>query len=320
MTLPSGYSWRTAGRDDVAAVVKLMNDEALELVGHAPVTVEWLSAIWFAPGADLENDVALVVDQAGVIVGALSVESGPPFTEIQGVGGVAIGHHGRGVGAAIVAEIERRAQRFVQLAPAGARVLLSAGTLAGEPRVAELMGLCGYAQGAHSYLAQLDFADTPVPPAPASGIEVRSLAPGQEREVYACLGEAFDDDWESGWPTWEVWQHRYIENRPFDPGLWFVAWDGDAVAGALVGKAESDEDATHGWVSLLGVRPSSRGRGAGSALLQRAFEEFQARGRTGVGLMVTFAEPTAASRLYERLGMRMTPKFVTWEKELRAGG
>ena len=98
-----------------------------------------------------------------------------------------------------------------------------------------------------------------------------------------------------------------------------MAWDGDSVAGALVGKAESDERPTYGWVSLLGVPARSRGRGVGEALMRRAFRIFHERGREGVGLAVTVVEPSAASRLYQRLGMELRPELATWEKELRGG-
>lgn len=51
-----------------------------------------------------------------------------------------------------------------------------------------------------------------------------------------------------------------------------------------------------------------------------AFGVFHDRGRVGVGLSVTYSEPNAAARLYQRLGMEFTPEVASWEKELRAGG
>jgi GNAT superfamily N-acetyltransferase len=319
VTLPSGYSFRPPADDDVAAVVALINEESLALIGREPVTGEWVRSIWFAPDTDIDNDVAVVVDTSGSVVGSLSVDSGPPFTGINGIGAVAVSHHGRGIGTAVVGEIERRALRFVELAPPGTPVLLSAGTLAGDPRVARLMTGFGYAEGACSYFAELEFPQSRGP-VPAPRIGVLPLSAGWEPDVYACLTEAFADDWEGGWPTWEAWSRRHIETPAFDPGLWFVVRDAGVAVGALVGRAESDVNPRHGWVSLLGVRPESRGRGIASALLQRAFEEFLGRGCGGVGLMVTFDQPTAASRLYERAGMRMSPGFGSWEKVLRPGG
>ena len=196
----------------------MINEESQALVGSSPATAEWLGAIWFAPDADLRNDVGVVVDAAGRLAGAFSVDAAPPYTRIEGIGCVALDHHGRGLGAALVAEMEHRAARFVALAPPGSRVVMQAGTLADEPRVAGLMVQNGYVPGLMTYRAELEFGAPPAVTAPPPGIELRTVAPGQERAVYDCLTEAFVDDWhDGGWPTWEVWHHRYIANRPFDP-------------------------------------------------------------------------------------------------------
>ena len=305
----------------MGAVIALMDEEARAFSSRATTTPDWLRSIWFAPGIDRENDTAVVVDRTGAVVGSLSVESDPPFTAVEGIGAVALAHHGRGVGAGIVAEIERRSQRFVALAPEATTVTLTMVTMAREPLVARLLACHGYAQGTHTSIAELEFADSPPSPPPDPQVSVATVAPGQERAVYECMTAAFaDEEWERGWASWELWRHRYMENRPLDLGLWFAVYDGDHVAGALVGRELAETNPCHGWVSLLGVRPSSRGRGVASALLQRAFAEFRARGRTGAGLMVTFDDPTAASRLYERVGMKMTPTLLTWTKVLRAGG
>ena len=60
-----------------------------------------------------------------------------------------------------------------------------------------------------------------------------------------------------------------------------------------------------GFVRWLGVRADWRGRGIGLALLSRAFREFHERGeRNASSLHVDTDNPTGATRLYERAGMR----------------
>ena len=66
--------------------------------------------------------------------------------------------------------------------------------------------------------------------------------------------------------------------------------------------------------------PAPAGGVSGSCLTLNAFGVFHDRGRVGVGLSVTYSEPNAAARLYQRLGMEFTPEVASWEKELRAGG
>ena len=71
-----------------------------------------------------------------------------------------------------------------------------------------------------------------------------------------------------------------------------------------------------GWVSLLGVRADSRGRGIAGALLRQAFAGFAARGTRSVLLAVDAANPTGATALYESVGMRVVKRFDLWERAL----
>jgi mycothiol synthase len=99
----------------------------------------------------------------------------------------------------------------------------------------------------------------------------------------------------------------------FDPSLWFLAFDGDQLAGVVIGFVRGAET---GWVRGLGVRRPWRGRGLGLALLQQAFAAFYGRGLRTVGLGVDAQSPTGATRLYERAGMHVTERYDTMEKIL----
>ncbi len=72
-----------------------------------------------------------------------------------------------------------------------------------------------------------------------------------------------------------------------------------------------------GWVRILGVAPSFRGRGLGRALLLRAFAQFRSRGMKRVGLGVDGESPTGANALYESAGMRVVARFEIREKRRR---
>ncbi len=93
---------------------------------------------------------------------------------------------------------------------------------------------------------------------------------------------------------------------------------GDEVAGVLAQLPEA-----HGRLGLdrlVGVRPAWRGRGLGLALLHESFRRFRRTGETTVALGVDAENPTGATRLYERAGMRVLWQADVWQKELRAGG
>jgi len=65
------------------------------------------------------------------------------------------------------------------------------------------------------------------------------------------------------------------------------------------------------------VRAPWRGRGLGQALLLASFAEFHRRCRMRVELGVDSANPTGATRLYERVGMRERFRFDRYERNLR---
>lgn len=81
----------------------------------------------------------------GRLCGCLSVEADPPYTRVFALGMIAVPNHGRRLGAALVAENERRAQRFVLLADPWLRVAIHSGALADEPRVSALLAAYHFA-------------------------------------------------------------------------------------------------------------------------------------------------------------------------------
>ena len=112
-----------------------------------------------------------------------------------------------------------------------------------------------------------------------------------------------------------MWKHRDIESDKFDPSLWFIAWDGNQIAGYALNRDRNGNS----WVGTLGVRRPWRKRGLGLALLYHSFGEFYRRGKRTISLGVDAANPTGATRLYQKAGMHVAAEYVTYEKELRPG-
>jgi mycothiol synthase len=319
--LPEGFALRAPCRSDGEAILAMMNAESIALRGVAVVSLDWIVSPWTAPGAHREEDFAVVTGPERDLAGYLSVESHPPFTSVFTVGVVALRYHGRGLGAAVLEETERRAERFLELAPAGERIVLHAGALADEPRVSGLLSAHGYVEVRRFARMSIDFDEPPQPPARIPGIEIRPLVRGEEPSVYACLSGAFSDHWGPTWPTEEAWLHEHVEaSTAFDPDLWHLAWHGTELAGALVAGPDVDEDPAVGHIELVGVRRASRRRGIAEALLRTSFVQFHGRGCRSVALEVDTESITRATRLYERLGMTAEPRFSAWEKELRPAG
>jgi ribosomal protein S18 acetylase RimI-like enzyme len=84
----------------------------------------------------------------------------------------------------------------------------------------------------------------------------------------------------------------------------FVADDGEALHGLVVGYERTEQPERVALVSLW-VAPESRGRGLGSALVERVVEWAEDRGADAVTLWVN-EENAAAVGLYERAGFTAT--------------
>jgi len=67
-------------------------------------------------------------------------------------------------------------------------------------------------------------------------------------------------------------------------------------------------------VDYLGVLASRRGRGIGAGLLRSSFGIFAGRGVRRVALNVDAENPTGATALYERVGMRIINRWDLWER------
>ena len=320
VSLPEGFRLRSARDEDAERAAELVNEEALLHLGTPIWSTDQVLRHWSNPVVDRERDVAVVEAPGGEICAWLSVVCGPPHVEVFALGVVGLAWHGRGVGAWVLAETERRAHRFLELAPAGARVVIHAGALADEPAVGALLVAAGYHEIRRFQLMRVDFAGVlPAPDVPA-GIRIDQLDP--ELDVAAAFDahhEAFADHWGETEETPEEFRHWLIDTPRFDRELSLLARDGPVVAGYLFAWPDAEEDPSRGYVAALGTRRLYRGRGIAEALLRHVFRTLLDRGKRGCDLHVDADSLTGATRLYERVGMTAHPRFATWEKELRPG-
>jgi mycothiol synthase len=270
----------------------------LEVDGEAETTAPDLVAEW--SGVDLPWIVE-AYDGTPVAYVTLGRRGGV----FRADGYVHPAHCGRGLGGYLLALTEHAALRDRR-----SEVVLRNGISTRDDAARRLFGDRGYAPARHFWRMGIDMNAPPPPPAAPTGVAIGVVAEASWREFHAVNERAFADHWGNVPETFEHWLARQHAHADHDPGLWFAAREGRRI----VGVAECCLQDGRGFVSALGVASESRGRGIGEALLRHALAEFWRRGEREVRLGVDAANQTGATRLYERVGMRVIAEYCVYEK------
>jgi mycothiol synthase len=298
---PDGLRVRAAALDDVEAAAAIVRAEEIALRGESNFGQADLVDFWRASNL---CDASWVVERERISVGfAACIER-----DAESMCWITVHPDmlGRGLSTWLLTRGEERA---VVTSSRTLRV----GAIAENAAARRLLADRGYREARHYFTMRIDLEHELERPVWPDGIGVATFRPEDARAVHAALNEAFAEEW--GWhsASFEEWREHRLDAPHTDVSLWFIAWEGDEVAG--VARCEDNRDGG-GWVGAIGVRKPWRGRGVGRALLLHAFGEFRRRGDTHVGLGVDAENPTGATRLYESVGMRVIKEDVIFEKEL----
>jgi ribosomal protein S18 acetylase RimI-like enzyme len=322
--LPGGFSIRPATLDDVPQVTDLFNAYSRWSVGRDQHKAEDLESEWKTPGFNLDTDTRLVFAPNGQPAAYIEFwDMGEPHVRFHAWGLVLPEYQQKGIGGALIDWVVARSRDNVALAPDGARVTIQHTTLNTITSANALLVAKDFKLVRNYYRMQIDFDAPPTPPELPEGITIRSITPGEEREAIRCVYDSFHDHWgfveEPFDNYYKRWMHHLENDKDYDPTLWFMAMDGDEVAGVSLCYSHLTEDPGMAWVSSLGVRRTWRRKGLGLALLLHSLGEFHRRGKPRAGLGVDATSLTGATRLYERAGMRVSRQMSSYEIELRPG-
>ncbi len=296
---------RQPAQDDLAEVLALCRAADIAVWGDSDWTEHDLRDEWAE--LDLERDAWLVeLDERIAGYGTFTdrgegrlMADGYVHAELQG----------RGVGSRLVDLYEQRA------AAAADRRTLESAALRGDGAADALFTSRGFEPVRHFYRMVIDVADEPAAPVWPEGMTVGRLDVERDgKAFYDAIVEAFADEWGFQIRPWDEFREWRFGAERFDPTLSPVVKDGDEIAAVSLNDWKTNGD--WGWVNLLAVRPAWRRRGLGEALLRESFREFHARGERQVALGVDVQNPTGATRLYERVGMRPLWEAVVYRKEL----
>jgi len=323
--LERGFDVRPGNPRDLRYVVPMLNRASMAMYGVPEFRLARYHAKWRSPDLDLNADTRVIFNAEGrpVALGELWRLSDPPVHP-SFWGRVDPDWEGQGLGSALLEWARLRALQATADVPENQRITLRAAALLGYDPAADLFAGAGMQRLRSSWEMVIDLDQPPAAPRWPEGIRVRTFSfPAEMEAVYNAEQEIFQDHWgflpggdERGFARW---RHHVFEMRPFDPALWYLAFDGARIVGIALCRPYAERDPRMGWISSLGVVREWRRRSLGRALLQHAFTEFHRRGMPRAGLGVDSNNLTGAAQLYSQAGMQVLREFQTYELELRPG-
>jgi ribosomal protein S18 acetylase RimI-like enzyme len=314
-----------AGMDDLPAIHQLETKKSRHYTGTDGISLDRLENEYQLPGFDPSASVRLVEDREGNLVGLAEVwdETDPPVHPYLWVS-VDPELEGQGLEAYLLAWGEERARQALDRVDPEYRVAIRAHINHVIESARKSLLAAGFHQIRHSFRMRIEMEQPPPEPRWPEGVHLRPYHPERDaRAVYETDEEVFQDHfgYVKGDPEVEYqrFMHHMTGGDSYDPDLWFLAVDGDQIAGICICRRYGAEDQEAGYVSSLGVRRPWRRRGIAQALLHHAFGEFYRRGKRKVDLGVDGESLTGATDLYQKVGMFVFRQYDMYEKVLREG-
>jgi GNAT superfamily N-acetyltransferase len=153
----------------------------------------------------------------------------------------------------------------------------------------------------------------------AEGLDVRRVTREMLPQVWSALMEAFRDHF-GGHDNSPAAFRRWSQDPGIDLGLWVVAFDGDDIAGGVLGYIEPEENLLfgyqRGWTDPVFTRRPWRRRGLARALLGRCLLRLKEQGMTSAQLDVDSANANDALSLYEGHRFAVDRGSSEWHKPL----
>ncbi|MCC6309621.1 MAG: GNAT family N-acetyltransferase [Trueperaceae bacterium] len=302
---PAGYVAAPPRLAEAAEAAALVAAYELAHEGVANTSTETLEGDW--AGADLEANAVLVRGPGGEAVALLDTVPSRAELLLTYAFVAPDARDAEELSAYLAGAAEARALRLSGGGPVTVRNYLPIA----DVRLAASLAARGYANVRTIYRMETELAAPPPPPEWPDGVSVRDYAGSpDEPAAYEAFELGSVGMWNRPGNTFEQWSASVGRLR----GEMRLALADGEIVGMSITRAPRTSAA--GLVQSLRVVPAWRRRGLGAALLADAFGACHALGKRRVGLTVDADSTTGAPELYLRAGMRVTQRYLVFEKEL----
>ena len=325
--LPAGLTVRPPTMDDIPIMVEFITRTSLYDTGESTITEESLRRQFTMPGADVSDFAWLIFTEDTEQLVSIGLTIGfPPYVQQYSLIGVDPDYRDEHLIDYGMQQIFTRAETYIPKAPENARVTVMMGVDGRNDWIQGVLNYYGFEKVRGFFEMQIDMETLPPIPHFPDGILLRPFNTDSGfSELYDAVEDAFQDHYghvdreKRDEESYQRWLHNITRGGEYDPSLFYVLVEGDEIVGMSLCQPDQPSKPDIGYVSILGIRRQWRGKGLAKALLYHTFTEFYKRGTFKVSLGVDAQSLTGATKLYEKVGMRVVEESFIYEKCVREG-
>lgn len=319
ITLEPAFSERALTRDDLSAVVGLMNNcLAADITFPTYVRPETTALFWEVPGVHPETSYRLIFDsQHNLVAYGYAIAPSPHHNIIYQE--VMVHPHVRTthIGPYLIQNTLADAQRFLPHTKPNQPVLVQSTFRNLSQWEASFIQDFGFSLTRQMWKLSIDLTKTPIiqPPAP-EGIVLRHYHPDDSRALHGALETIFSGHWNYNSMSYDQWLKYTTQGAENDRTLWHVAFAEEELVGFITADPTNVEDPEAGYIHLIGVQPAWRERGLGSTLLQQVLYTFAHRGFPRVIANEETDADMGVIPFYQKVGMQVVDRMATYTLDL----
>ena len=323
--LPDNLKSRMARMEDLPAIHHLEGRTSQYYLGMPGMNLERITNEYQSPGFDPEQSVLLIENQDDLLVALVEVwdEIDLPVHPYIWMT-VDPDYKEQGLDDYLLAWAEERARQVFDKVDPALQVAMRSHIYSIQESSSRAMLRAGFNLIRHGFRMRIEMEEMPPEPIWPEGIQLKPYNPEKDAmAVYETDEEAFQDHFgfvkEDPEIGFKRFMHHLTGDDSYDPGLWFLATEGEEIVAICICRRYGPDDPATGYISSLGVKRPWRRRGVAQALMRHAFREYYRRGKRIVDLGVDADSLTGATDLYTKVGMYIQRRYDLYEKVLRPG-